>query len=305
MVRISTKQVVGGFLLALGTCGLAQAGTTYTYTYDYQWSLASGCADGNWHASCGLNGGKTGSSVSPSPAPADPNVPPASIGASATGWANTQGNQSTTANQTLEKGQVQAWGTGLGVRNLDYSTTANGGESLLDASEGSSPEHAVDNNERYDSILYSFDKAISLTEVSISWYSGDSDITVLAYTDTVNPFNVNTKLAGLKYSDLLTNGWSLIGQNSGQYSNLASSGNKTAISTNVSSSYWLIGAANPLVGGSVDGNKDNIKIASLGGTITTQYTPQQPPPPNGVPEPGSLALLALGGVLLMRGRFKS
>ena len=305
LIGLFRKKVASSLLLLVGAAagGLAQADTTYTYTYDYNFTVNNGCV-GAWHASCGLTGTQIGNSANPTPAPADPNAPPNSIGATATGWANTQGNQSTTSNQTLEKGHITAWTStgsgssrvGMGVRNLDYSTSANGGESLLDGGEGSSPEHAVDNNDRYDSILYSFDQVVSLTQVSLSWYTNDSDITILAFTG--DTYSEASNLAGLRYDELLLKGWSRIGH----YDNI---GYQTSVNTAISSSYWLIGAANPLVGGTVkDTIKDYIKIAALSGKITTEYT-QKDNPPSGVPEPGSLALLGLGWLLLLRARAKS
>ncbi len=294
------KNKMRGLLVAMGTmaAGLAQAGTTYTYTYDYSFTV-NGCS-GSWNSSCGMTGNQTGSSVTPSPAPVDPNAPAASISATATGWANTQGNSSTYANQTLEAGQLQSWSGGLGVRNLDYSSSANGGESRLDANEGSSPEHATDNDERWDSIVYSFNDAITLTSIALSWYSNDSDLTILAYTgaDAGDAgFNIASKLAGLTYSQLTSNGWSFI-QNTNY---TGSSRYNQAITTSVSSSYWLVGAFNSTFG-SGDSSMDYVKIAALSGTITNQHTPPGTPPGASVPEPGSLLLLGVGGLLMARTR---
>lgn len=293
------KAKTQGLFVAVGVCvaGLAQADTTYTYTYDYNWTV-NGCS--GWNASCGLTGSQTGSAVTPTPAPPDPNAPPASIAGAATGWANTQGNSSTYSSQTLEQGYVQAWGGGMGVLNLDYSTSANGGESRTDTDEGVSPEHSTDNNGRTDSILYSFSQAVSLTQVSLSWFSNDSDITVLAFTG--GAFDVNSDLAGLTYGQLVSNGWTLVGN----YSNLSTSTPKAINAGGISSSYWLIGAANTMVtGGANDSNKDYVKIAALGGMITTQNTPHTPPPGGSVPEPGSLLLLGLGSLMLARVRAKA
>lgn len=306
MKPLFIQRVCRRALLLIGACASlgASADTTYTYAYGYKWDVSSSCQGSGWLASCGMNGNLTSYSVTPTnpaPIPGDPNAPAGSLSATATGWSNTQGNSDDYASQTLEQGQLQAWSSsgsgstrrGLGVRNLDYSTSANGGESRVDYDEGTSPEHAVDNNGRFDSILYSFSQEVTLTGVSLSWYSYDSDISVLAFTgDTSAPgFDITDHLEGLRYDQLATNGWTFINHYNGGYDKV--------VNTTESSSYWLVGAANSLVGGSVDTAKDYMKIAAISGMITNQFTQQTPPSPPAIPEPGSLALFGLGGLLLL------
>lgn len=306
MTRISTHRLASAVLLAIGSIGFAQAATTYTYTYSYNWTVPSSCANGLWNTSCAMSGGtRTLASSTPPGAPADPNLPAASISSTATGWANTGGNANSLGdNQTLEQGQVTAWsgtgGYGLGIRNNDY-LTGEDNNSTYDANEGIDPEHAVDNNGRFDSMLYSFGSSLALSSVALSYRSNDSDIVVLAYNASRGgAWNQATKLAGQTYANLVSLGWDLIGN----YTDLTVGSAGNAINeTGVSSSYWLVGAANNLVSGGVkDSYKDYMKLAALGGTITTKYTPSTPP---GVPEPGSLALLGLGALLLLRARAKS
>ena len=320
-----TNKLLSGVLLALGACGVAQADTTYTYAYSYNWSVPGSCAGGVWHNDCTLSGGAptltSSTSSDGSSVPADPHAPGA-ISSTATGWANTNGGGDPQY-QTIEQGQVQAWGGsggyGLGIKNADAAT---GG----DPNEGNAPEHAVDNNDRYDSMLYSFSDAVALTSVLVTYSNTDidyslSDIIVLAYTGS-DPFindanNSGTKLAGLTYGQLVNEGWTLVGN----YANLGA-GETRSINTGTttggntyagiaSSSYWLIGAANNLVAGGANncgswGSPsctstlfDAVKLGSLGATVTTTNTTH-----NGgsVPEPGSLVLMGLGSLLLVRTR---
>jgi hypothetical protein len=214
---------------------------------------------------------------------------------------------------TLQSAYLANYGAsyGLGVKNRDATTTSSYG----DLSEGVSPEHAVDNNQRNDMVLFSFGAAVNLTQVILGWSQQCADITVLAYQSAAP-----LALDGLKYSTLDNNGWTVIGH----YANAAQDTADITVNLNttISSSYWLIGAYNPSVGGTglangCDGlsittsgsttcggsytvtsyNAAYVKIAGLAGTTGT------PTPHNGgVPEPGTLGLLGLGLVGLFKTR---
>ncbi len=197
------------------------------------------------------------------------------------------------ASYKLETAYLNVYGGGLGVKNQD----ASGSSSYGDRNDGSSPEHSVDNNQRYDSVLFSFNSAIDLNSVTVGWSQTDSDITVLAYTGTGSCVGAGTctaDMTGKTYAQLASYGWSLIGQ----YANLVTNVAKSVNSANVASSYWLIGAANPLVGGSTDGNTDYVKLLALSGDkVTPPCTPGTPGCGGGngkVPEPGTLLLMGAG-----------
>jgi hypothetical protein len=189
----------------------------------------------------------------------------------------------------LERAYLNVYSGGLGVKNQDASTSTTYG----DESEAGDPEHSTDNNQRYDSVLFKFSSDIDLNSVTIGWHGTDSDITVLAYTATgtcVGSGTCTSDVSGKKYADLASYGWSLIGQ----YTDLhllpdedPTSGMKKTKSVNagdVASSYWLIGAANTLVGGDKDGTRDYVKLLGLSGDKPT----------NGTPEPGTLLLMGAG-----------
>jgi len=220
--------------------------------------------------------------------------PGTSVGASSTGWANTM------APDNLE---IQPAGTnlrlysgGLGINNLDgCASTGTCGDPGDEAS--AAPEHAIDNQQRNEMVLLSFSKAVNLTNVNFKWtgksnYSADSDYTVMAFQGTTG----QQGLAGKTWATL-NSGWKLIGH----YSDALANENRALgpSSTNVYSSFWLIGAYNPLVGSSqgwTTGN-DYLKLASVTGSVCT--TNCSPP---SVSEPGSLVLLGIGLLGLFRKR---
>ncbi len=192
----------------------------------------------------------------------------------------------------LSKGTVNGYAGGVGVA---YS-----GES------SSSPNHALDNQDRYESVLLDFGPtSVRLDSVSLGWTNNDSDIWVLAYT-SATPFSGS--LAGAKYSTLLSNGWSLVGN----YTNVGTNTVNLGTASSLYSSFWLIGAggfassvgvtsgdkkANDTWKGFANKTYDYVKVSAVGGT-------PRPPPSrsSSVPEPGSLALLgvAFAGMLSLR-----
>ena len=228
------------------------------------------------------------------------------VTATSTGWANT----GTGASPDVQALQSQPAATnlvlysgGLGINNLNGC--ASGATCDVGDLIGVAPEHAIDNNQRYEMVLVSFSQSVKLTNAKFGWTgtsdaSADSDYTVMAYTGSGTPGLTGQTWANLAATN---SGWA----NIGNYSDAIDNVNNAINSGNVFSSYWLIGAYNPLAnpnGGSVTGGvagNDYVKLLAVTGCVsgTTGCTP-----PSKVPEPGSLALFgfALLAMLTLRKR---
>ncbi len=276
---------------ALGVAGLLSLALP-AYATVWTFTSTASCTTGDIQS-----GGSPGNTVS---CTADNNIK-----ANANAYANTGGTTSTSnsASATIQSAYLYTW-NGLGVRNLDGGTTS---PNTGDANEGGTPEHATDNQQRNDMVLFNFkesgaDVKVHLTNLNVGWVNTnyDADFTVLAFTGA----NAPNSLVGQTFASMQS-GWTVIG-----HYNASGTGTKTityaAGMENTSSSYWLIGAYNSNVSGGTcrnadgasigsvssgcDDGDDYIKIAALTGT---KYAPP-PPPSQQVPEPATLGLLGIG-----------
>lgn len=193
--------------------------------------------------------------------------------ATATAWSSTStGSAFATANL------AQYLGNGFGVRNQTETTSVG------------SPNHSLDNSTSVDTMLLNFSSKVILSQVTLGWMSGDSDISVLRYTGSTAPVLVGSTIA-----TLLTSGWELVGN----YANLAVNSATAVNAAAKSSSWWLVSAYNAGWSGSgataLDATADYVKVLAVAGSVA---------PANGVPEPGSLALAAcaLAGAAFARRR---
>lgn len=190
---------------------------------------------------------------------------------------------------TLQSGFVGVYGgNDLGVT----SRPVTGNAELDSYYNPRSPQHAMDNKGSYESLLFSFQSSVTLDTVSIGYPSSgsglDSDATVLVYTGSGDP---TPSLSVRTYADLLTNGWQI----AGNLFNMSTSSPKT-VPTTSASKYWMVGAFMNIGGNAMiahDNTADYIKINGI--TVTPRLA---------VPEPGSLALLAIASLGLLYRRRK-
>lgn len=172
-----------------------------------------------------------------------------------------------------------------------YNWTGGLGVVATNENQATTGPHATDNVNGTDALLIKFDTATSLTAVTLGWNgtdnpSGayiDSDISVLAWTGIGDP--AAGSIAGSTAAGLVSAGWTLVGD----YANVGGlAGDTQAISTSITSSYWLVSAYDAKWSGCTtgcfnSGANDAFKLVSVAGNQTTK-----------VPEPGSLALLGAG-----------
>ena len=213
------------------------------------------------------------------------------VNISATAWSNTV-NGTNTALERAYLGVYSGSGGGLGVTNRDGAVATTNCGTDKDCGEGTPtnttpPEHALDNNGRIDSILFSFSEKIELTALSIGYPGSnstgiDSDLTILAYTGAGVPNLTGDIFQGA--SGLTTQGWTLVGQ----YSNVADAPNNTVTvnPAELYSQYWLVAGYTPSFGGPSNWTvgDDYAKLLTVSGSRTT------------VPEPNTLLLFGVGAI---------
>lgn len=221
-----------------------------------------------------------------------------------TAWSNTaatslSGTASSTTNTLIESAYVGVYSGGLGVTNKDGNTATTGcdtNQGTYDQCEGTPtntnpPEHTVDNNGRYDSLLFTFDSKVALDKITTGYVSGDSDISLWVYDALGTP-----DISGKTYSSLGA-GWILVGNYDGTTSSSGGTMTVNTGSTVYSSSYWLIGAYNSAAAAGTcykaDGTTGGTcSLTSLDYFKVASVSDKQVAPP--APEPATLGLLGLG-----------
>jgi hypothetical protein len=291
---VKLKQIIltSAYAIALGTGGLAHANTTYNWTWSTTLSgnppansttWTPSTTTGDWCASMTTatmstygNCARWGGSETP--------ASPATNVLQVTAFSNTG------ASSTIENAYLSFWGSsGVGVVNRSTGGSDSGEGLSTTPPSATNGEHSVDNQGRYDMVLLTFDRAISLTGVDIGWSQTDSDITVLAFNSAATP----DSLVGQSYGSLQA-GWQLVGH----YADAdKADGSAQGVSTAVTSRYWLVGAYNALISptGWTTGN-DFVKIKGF----TASETVKKVPEPAGM----SMALIALasGAFVTLRRR---
>lgn len=195
---------------------------------------------------------------------------------------STTGNTGTTF-EAVTSG-LTFYSNGYGVRNANE--------------DGTSPNHAIDNETNTDAVLLNFSSSVILRQLLVGWAAVDSDVSVLRYTGSVAPTIAGKSISGITGS-LLSDGWVSVGHYETVAGPAPGGSNNSAV-TNVNggglaSSWWLISAYNSGYGGANfgsigTGTLDYVKLLSVAGDKFVQQS--------SVPEPGTLALVAaalLGG----------
>jgi hypothetical protein len=182
--------------------------------------------------------------------------------------------------------------------NFTYYT----GGGLGNSSDGSAtPNHATDNaGINTEAVLMQFGASVTLKTITTGYVYGDSDFSVFRWTGAGSPTSsaMATTMTGLTAAGTASvGGWELVGN----YDGTATAGSSTINASNVSSSWWLVSAYNyafgsacancSTTGGTVDQGNDFFKLLSVAASATAG-TAQG----SGVPEPTSLALVAVAGL---------
>lgn len=175
----------------------------------------------------------------------------------ATGW-----SLSNVATSSFQAGQIQLWGTGMGVCNAGEGTNCG------------NPQHPVDNLGYTDFLLFTFSKSVELTSAFLTAWASDFDATLWAGT---NPLNLDQQtLAGAGLN---------VGSIESTFNGTASAGSTTR-TINLSTSF-----SNPvdwfLISASINNTYygDSFKFKTLTVSVPTE---------NAVPEPTTIILLGTG-----------
>lgn len=222
---------------------------------------------------------------------------------------STTGSGSTFATATL----TDQNGSGLGVTAAGTNSSGQ--------TDTATPNHSMDNQDFTDLMVFQFDKNIVLDKVVLGWTYGDADLSIFRWSGSASATSATVlgALAGKTAGNLtsVASTWSLVGNyaaTGGPTGTTTADNNARAVDVTVdvnpgaaSSSWWIISAYNSaygaLSGTNTTTGSDYMKVLAF----VSQNPPTTTPGGNGVPEPGSFALMgaAFAGWFMTRRRAKS
>lgn len=212
------------------------------------------------------------------------------------------------------------FGSGATWAANNLTNYSGNGQGMSTGAESVAPTHALDNNGNTEAVLLNFNSSVVLKEIGLGYTSIGSattvngnlqvDVSLFRWTGIGVPNGTPAgNLVGLGGATMA--GWQLVG-NYGDLVYDTSSAYNLVNTANLGSSWWLISAYNSGFASSgvtetragLDNGNDYFKLFAVAGTSCAGAgTPCGALPP-GVPEPGSLALVAIGlvGALSVRRR---
>lgn len=263
-----SHRLTSGLAVSAACIALLVAAPAQAFDFDIDWTF-----DGSGEV---LVGGNTGLGNSRTYQSGGPD----SVSLRATAWSDTGAANSGVGND-FEAASLRRWGGGFGVQNRF-------------GNDSSSPEHAVDNNNNFDFVVFELDRAVNLSSVTMNEYgTGDSDITVWV-GNTDEDFSTQLDLAGMDFSDLDS-----MYTRDENYVNDGSP--RTALFTEDGSLMGNVIIVAATILPSYNGVKDYFKIKKLAGGYDA------PIPQTEIAEPSTLAVIGLGlaGMCFMRRRKRS
>jgi len=174
-----------------------------------------------------------------------------------------------TATSTISKGEVESW-SGVGVRTGSTDPYDN------------QPYHAIDNKyDEFEMVLFDFGNGnlMALNEVRLGYWSGDSDLSIAAYTKDNGGITDDTvSIIGDTWDNLTataSSDWTYVASASNPGTSTFNFNNSTTEANNIKSRYWLVGAYNKVLNGDAIMGRDltdAVKLRIVAGNLSSPCT---------------------------------